>query len=357
MRIVITGASGNIGTALLRRLHEGAEPHEVVGVCRRPPAGGPPYEGVEWVSADLADVDAMAKLAPLMVGADAVVHLAWGFQPSRDVDYLRRLDVGGSAAVLEAARKAGVDHLVHMSSLGAYSPRADDVPVDESWPTGGIGSLAYSIHKVNVERALDAHERAHPSGPLVTRLRPGVVMQRDAGSALLRYAVPALVPAVALRYLPVLPVDRSLSFQCVHADDVADALVRVLERRPGGAFNLVADPPITRDVLAEALGAKPLHLDRRVLRAAVGLGWRTRLQSLDPGWIDLAFAVPLMDAGRAHRELGWQPQVDARDALAEAIGGMADAASAPSAVLRPRSVPQQLGRLLRHGPTGGRRIP
>ena len=357
MRIVITGATGNIGTALLRRLGEGTDSHEVVGVCRRPPTGGAPYDGVEWVSVDLADVDAFGQLVPVMEGADAVVHLAWGFQPSRDVEYLRRLDVGGSAAVLAAARKAGVEHLVHMSSLGAYAPRADDVPVDESWPTDGIGSLAYSIHKVAVERALDAHERAHPSGPLVTRLRPGLVMQRDAGSALLRYSVPALVPAGVLRYVPVLPVDRSLSFQCVHADDVADALVRVLERRPGGAFNLVADPPITRDLLAEAFGARALHLDRRVLRAAVGIGWRTRLQSLDPGWIDLAFAVPLMTAGRAHRELDWQPKVDARDALAEAIGGMADAAWAPSAVLRPRSVPQQLGRLLRHGPTGGRRIP
>jgi nucleoside-diphosphate-sugar epimerase len=44
VRIVITGASGNIGTALLRRLREGAQAHEVVGVCRRPPTGGLPYE-------------------------------------------------------------------------------------------------------------------------------------------------------------------------------------------------------------------------------------------------------------------------------------------------------------------------
>jgi nucleoside-diphosphate-sugar epimerase len=357
VRIVITGASGNIGTALLRRLGAEADQHQVVGVCRRPPSGGFPYDGVEWVSIDLADVDAFGQLLPVLDGADAVVHLAWGFQPSRDVEYLRRLDVGGSAAVLEAARKAGVAHLVHMSSLGAYTPRADDAPVDESWPTEGITTLAYSEHKVAVERALDRHEAAHPDAPLVTRLRPGVVAQRDAGSALLRYALPDLLPAGVLKYVPVLPVDRSLVFQCVHADDVADAVVRVLQRRPGGAFNLVADPPITRDDIAEALGARPVHVDRRVLRAVVALGWRTRVQSLDPGWIDLAFAVPLMDAGRAHRELEWHPRVDARDALADALAGMATAASAPSEALRPRSVPAQLINLLRHGPTGDRRLP
>jgi hypothetical protein len=89
----------------------------------------------------------------------------------------------------------------------------------------------------------------------------------------------------------------------------------------------------------------------------VDLSWRARLQSLDPGWIDLAFAVPLMDAGRARRELDWQPQVDARSALTEALEGMADAAAGASPVLRPRSVAQQLIRLVRSGPTGGRRLP
>jgi nucleoside-diphosphate-sugar epimerase len=357
VRIVVTGASGNIGTALLRRLHEHPDAHELVGICRRPPAGEPPYDGVQWVSLDLADLDAYGQLLPVLEGADAVVHLAWGFQPSRDIDYLQRLDVAGSTAVVEAARASGVDHLVHMSSLGAYSPGSDDVPVDESWPTEGIGSLAYSRHKVAVERLLDRHESSYPDGMRIARLRPGLVMQRAAGSALLRYAVPAVVPAGLLHHVPVLPLDRTLTFQCVHADDVADAVVRVLDRRAVGAFNLAAEPPITRDDVAEALGARAIHTDRRLLRAAVDLSWRARLQSLDPGWIDLAFAVPLMDAGRARRELDWQPQVDARSALTEALEGMADAAAGASPVLRPRSVAQQLIRLVRSGPTGGRRLP
>jgi len=357
VRIVITGASGNIGTALLRRLAQRPAGDQVVGICRRPPAGDPPYDGVEWVSIDLADVDAYGQLLPVLRGADAVVHLAWGFQPSRDVDYLKRLDVGGSTALIEAARAAGVRHFVHMSSLGAYAPRTDDAPVDETWPIEGIDTLAYSQHKVAVERALDQHERAHPDGMRIARLRPGLVMQRQAASALLRYTLPAIVPARLLHHVPVLPLDRSLTFPCVHSDDVADAVVRVLEQEAVGAFNLAAEPPITRDDIALALGARGVHLDRRLLRAAVALSWRTRVQSLDPGWIDLAFAVPLLDAGRARRELGWRPQVDARDALAETVHGMAEAASAPSPALRPRSVAQQLGRLVRQGPTGGRRLP
>ncbi|MDP9394764.1 MAG: NAD-dependent epimerase/dehydratase family protein, partial [Actinomycetota bacterium] len=151
MRIVVTGASGNLGTALLRRLAADDEAHDVVGIVRRPPQAGADYAGVEWHALDLADDDAAARLRGIVEGADAVVHLAWLFQPSRDIDYLRKATVGGSRAVLDAATEAGVGHLVHLSSLGAYSPGPKDRAVDESWPTGGSPTLPYSRHKVEVE--------------------------------------------------------------------------------------------------------------------------------------------------------------------------------------------------------------
>jgi NAD(P)-dependent dehydrogenase (short-subunit alcohol dehydrogenase family) len=211
VRIVITGASGNLGTALLRRLAADADTHQVVGVVRRPLVdAGPPYDAVDWVGVDLAEPDAHAQLAPAMAGADAVVHLAWGFQPSHNIAYLDRVGLAGTNAVVSAADAAGVPHLVHLSSLGAYSPGRDDDPVDESWPTEGIDSLAYSKEKVAAERLLDAYQAEHPDGMTVTRIRPALVVQRDAGSALLRYGLPAYVPAGVVRYLPVLPVDRDL---------------------------------------------------------------------------------------------------------------------------------------------------
>lgn len=357
MRIVVTGASGNIGTALLRAFAAGDAEHDIIGICRRPPDGVPPYDCADWVALDLADPGAAEALAPVLAAADAVVHLAWGFQPSRDTDYLERVGVGGTRAVLQAADTAGVGHLVHMSSLGAYSPGPDDRRVDESWPTNGITTLAYSRHKVAAERLLDAHVGRSTHGMAVARIRPGLVLQRDAGSALLRYGVPAFVPAAAVKLLPFLPLDRRIITQCVHPDDVADAIVRVLDRRATGAFNLAAEPPLTREDMAEALGAAALHVPAAALRTLTSLTWRARLQSLDPGWIDLAFAVPLLDSSRAHDELGWRPRVDARDVLAEAVGGMAEAAGTPSPALRPRSVGQQLARLVRRGPVGSRKLP
>jgi hypothetical protein len=100
-----------------------------------------------------------------------------------------------------------------------------------------------------------------------------------------------------------------------------------------------------------------VHVPRAALRTVADLAWRVQLQPLDPGWIDLAFAAPLLDTGRARRELGWTPAVDARTALADVVTGMADTASATSPALRPRSVVAELTDVVRRGPIGRRLLP
>ena len=354
MRIVITGASGNVGSALLRRL---GPDHQLVGIARRLPEPGFGHDGVRWVSADLSDPSCSQTLHGTFDGADAVVHLAWGFQPSHDLDYLERLGVGGTTRVVDAVRVQGVPHLVHMSSVGAYSPKEDDQPVDESWPTGGVPSSPYSRHKAAAERLLDDFEAAgHPT--VVSRMRPGIVAQRSAGSELLRYGVPGLLPGSVVDLLPVLPLDLGLAIPMVHADDVAEAFAQVLERRAPGAFNLQAEPPVTTARLAEALGARPVHVPARVVRVAMAAAWHLRLQQVDPGWLDLGFAVPLMDTSRAARVLDWSPRKDAVTVLEELLDGMrTTAADDASPVLRHRTVLHQLTDAVRRGPVSSRQQP
>jgi UDP-glucose 4-epimerase len=354
MRIVITGASGNIGSALLRRLSSTGD--ELVGLARRVPDNGPGGDGVRWVAADLTQDGATGALEEAFERADAVVHLAWGFQPSHDLAYLAELGIGGTRRVLAAVAATGVPHLVHMSSIGAYSPKEDDAPVDESWPTGGVPTSRYSVQKAAAERLLDDYERGgHDT--IVSRIRPGIVGQRSAGSALLRYGVPALVPAAVLGAFPILPLDRRLVIPMVHADDVADAIERVLRRRVGGAFNLAAEPPITTARIAEALGARPVHVPAPVVRAVMSAAWHARLQQVDTGWLDMAFALPMLDCSRAARELDWSPSVDAVTVLREVLSGMRDAAADRTPALRPRTVARALKDALTHGPVGQRNRP
>lgn len=356
MRIAITGATGNIGTALLRRLARDGG-HDVVGLARRLPGHPDADQGldVQWRSVDLTREAAVPTLVEAFTDADAVVHLAWGFQPSHDLAYLEELGVGGTRRVLQAVAVTGVPHLVHMSSMGAYSPKTDDEPVDESWPTGGVRSSRYSVHKSAAERLLDAHEAAHDT--LVSRMRPGIVGQRSAGSALLRYGVPGIVPPMLLDHVPVLPLDRRLRIPMVHADDVADAIARELELGLGGAFNLAADPPVTPELMGEVLGARVVHVPSPVLRTAVSLAWHARLQQVDTGWLDMGFSLPLLDSGRARRELDWSPTVDAVSVFREVVEGMRERASGPTPVLRRRTVPGALRDLVTRGPVGQRDRP
>jgi uncharacterized protein YbjT (DUF2867 family) len=76
MRIAITGATGNVGAALVAALAADSAVDELVGVARRPP--GESFPLTRFVQADIADDD----LAVAFAGADAVVHLAWEIQPS-----------------------------------------------------------------------------------------------------------------------------------------------------------------------------------------------------------------------------------------------------------------------------------
>lgn len=196
----------------------------------------------------------------------------------------------------------------------------------------------------------------HPDITLA-RIRPGIIGQRAAGSALLRYALPALLPARVLRHIPALPLDGSLRIPMVHADDVADAFNRVLDTGAGGAFNLAADPPVTAADIAQALEARHVQMPRRIVRAAVAGSWRAHLHQLDPGWIDLAYTVPLLDCDRAERELGWNPTYNGPAVLDEVIEAMANAECGTTPVLRERTVRSSMRSAVREKPVAYRRRP
>lgn len=358
MRIVITGASGNVGTALLRRLAGSDADHDLVGVVRRPPEPVGEYRRVAWHGLDLAKSEATQQLRAVFDGADAVVHLAWGFQPTRNTSYLHQTGVGGTAAVVEAAHAAGVGQLVHMSSVGTYAAGSYGRRVDESWPTTGIPSSPYSRDKSEAEKLLDVYEQKHgTSGVTVARMRPGFIVQRVAASGLMRYALPGYVPMLAVPLLPLLPLDRRLCIPLIHSDDVGDAIVRVVERRAAGAFNLAAEPPLTRDDVAKVLRARAIHVPSALLGPLVDLSWRARLQPIDRGWLDMAFTVPLLDSSRAQQLLDWSPTWSSVDALADVIHGVAQEAHAESPPLRRRSMLEQLQRDLTEGLLTTRRLP
>ncbi|KUL35920.1 NAD-dependent epimerase/dehydratase family protein [Actinoplanes awajinensis] len=321
MRVVIVGATGNAGTALLRRLRN--EPGvEVIGVARRLPEDGSPHAGLEWHSVDIGRDDAQARLTQIFAGVDAVVNLAWQIQPSHDARQLYRTNVLGSRTVFRAALRAGVGTLVQASSVGVYAPGPKWAYVKETWLRTGIPESSYSRHKALVERMLDEIESDHPTLRVV-RLRPGLIFQRDAGTE-----TGPLVPARLLRYgrVPVLPAHPGLRLQAVHADDLADAYLRVLRADVRGAFNIAAGPVLDPAALARAFHGVAVPVPGFALEGAAALSWLLRLQPVDRGWVRLALKAPLMCCDRAAEQLGWRPRTNAVSALHEAVAGLTERA-------------------------------
>jgi UDP-glucose 4-epimerase len=317
MKVVVTGASGNVGTSTVRALGESRNVDEIIGLARREPTWAPPK--TSWVEADILTAD----LRTIFEGADAVIHLAWAIQPSRDAATLERINVEGSRRVFDAVAEAGVSKLVHASSVGAYSRGPKDREVDESWPTEGTPTSFYSRHKVVVERELDRFEADNPETRVV-RLRPALIFKDEAATEIRRLFVGPFLPNFLLRlkFVPALPrVDR-LRFQAVHSEDVGRAYLRAVLADVEGAFNIAAEPPLSPEEMAERIGVRSFPVSARVVRRLADLSWKLRLQPTPPGWLDMALNVPLMSSERAREELGWEPRHSAVDALEELLAGM-----------------------------------
>jgi UDP-glucose 4-epimerase len=330
MRIVVVGASGNVGTSTLTALANDPQVESIVGVARRVPARS--FPKTEWVAADVVS----SPLTEVFAGADAVIHLAWLIQPARDQALLRAVNVDGSARVFQAVRDAGVPALVYASSVGAYSPGPKDRFVAETWPTDGIESSYYSRHKAEVERMLDGFERKNP-GIRVVRLRPGLIFKREAATEIRRLFAGPFLPTPLLRrqLIPVVPRVSDLVFQAVHSLDAGEAYRLAATGDARGAFNIAADPVLDPDELGRLLGARPVPVPGAALRAGADLTWRLRLQPSSPGWVDMALSVPLLDTTRAREELGWTPRRTAGEALLELIDGMREGAGTPTPPLDP----------------------
>jgi nucleoside-diphosphate-sugar epimerase len=328
-KVVVVGATGNVGSSLVEALQADDRVEEIRAVARRPaPATGK----LRTVAVDIASDD----LATVFEGADRVVHLAWAIQPSHDAAALWRTNVLGSWRVFDAAVRAGLDAIVYASSIGVYSPGPKDHQVDESWPTDGIATSFYSRHKVVTERLLDGIERGSTQTRVV-RLRPALTFKHASAAEQRRLFLGPLLPGRLLRpgLVPAVPDVSGLRTQAVHTEDVAAAYHLAVMSDARGAFNIAAEPPVDAAVLATLLDSRTVRVPAAVVRTLADLTWRARLQPTPPGWLDMGLQSPMMSSERARRELGWAPQRSSVHALGELLEGLRTRAGAATPTLSP----------------------
>lgn len=331
MRVVVVGATGNLGTSVLRSLADEPRVESVLGLARRLPNLTVPK--VEWASADVVTDD----LVPHLRGADAVVLLAWIIQPSRDLNRQWMINVEGSMRVARATQEAGVPALLYASSIGAYSPGPKESRVDESYPTGGILTSYYGRHKAEVERRLDRFEREAP-GVRVVRMRPGLVFKKEAAEGIRRLFAGPFFPSLLAhpQLINLVPEIENVRSQVIHSYDVGEAFrLAIVNEEARGAFNIATEPVLDAREIGRILNARPLPVPAQLARAGAGLSWALRLQPVPPGWLDLARNVPIMDTTRARTELGWAPRYSADEALLDLLEGLRTRAGLDTPPLSP----------------------
>jgi hypothetical protein len=162
-RIVVTGASGNVGTSVLRELAADSSVGSVVGIARPPDES---HDKITWKVADVA--------------------------------------------------RTGVPALVHASLVGAYSPGPKDRLLTENWPTHGWPAASYTREKSYRERVLGTYQRDHPDVRVV-RMRPAFLFKRESASEQRRLFAGPLIPgarSASCRWCPTCqtsPTRRSRS--------------------------------------------------------------------------------------------------------------------------------------------------
>jgi UDP-glucose 4-epimerase len=184
----------------------------------------------------------------------------------------------------------------------------------------------------------------HPATTL-TVVRPTLVLQPEASSEIgryflgpLLYGAARLLPGPVAHLLP-LPLPR-VTVGFVHADDVADALERMLDRRAPGPFNLAAEPTMDADAIARTLGNVRVPTPAPLLRAALAAAFAARLVPTEPGWLDLGLGAPALDSTRARKLLDWAPFHRGDEVLTQFVAALGRGEGAPGPLLFPAGGPE-----------------
>lgn len=240
-RVLLTGATGFLGSAIARALHDAG--HEVRAFVR-PSTPRVLLEGlpVSYAAGDLTDA---ASVGRAVRGCDAVIHCAADYRIwVPDPDAMRAVNVEGTRAVMRAALAEDCPRVVHVSSVATLKPRSDGLPAteaDAASPEEAIGP--YKQSKTEAERLVE--DMAARSGLRAVIVNPSTpVGPRD-----IRPTPTGRVILEAARGKMPGYVDTGLNI--VHVDDVARSCVAALTRGEVGERHILGGYDVP---LGELLG-------------------------------------------------------------------------------------------------------
>ncbi|WP_319453140.1 MULTISPECIES: NAD-dependent epimerase/dehydratase family protein [unclassified Mycobacterium] len=295
MRIAVTGASGVFGRGIAARLR--SEGHDIVGLARHRPERWP--ADCDFVQADIRDAEGVRRAVE---GAEVVAHCAWVVNATPDEALTREINVGGAENVLAEMKRTGSRRIVFASSVLAYGPQAaGTLALTEDAPLNPLPAHWYGFHKSQVEAMLAE------SGNEWVAIRPGIVVGRNVDNVVLKLLASPVFPDVEGS------ADRPV--QVVHTDDVHRIFVQAVLGSNTGAVNLAASGQPTFREITAAIGRRIVPVNRRLLKAGLGMAFRRGLVESSPSEFDLLLNFPIMNTDRLVNEWGYRPAFDAHECL------------------------------------------
>ena len=326
LTVAVTGPTGEIGLAFLSALERSDRVAEVRGMARRefdPESRG--LTKTKYVQGDVLDREAIDRLVE---GADVVVHLA--FLIFGDPKQSREINLTGSRNVFEATAASGAKRLVYTSSVAAYGFHASNpLPLHEDLGPAGTEDFYYSAQKAELEATLQ--ETLANTEVEAYVFRPSIVGGPDSPALVTNVpyiGTPSVLPAAIRSLLDKLPqpgpviMDPGTPLQIVHADDVADALVKAVEGQGSpGYYNLAAEGEFTFSDLARELGWRSVPVPEVAVGVTAELVKRLPAMPSQAEWIQTARIPVVMDTTRAREVLGWEPKHNAMATLHATVKG------------------------------------
>jgi uncharacterized protein YbjT (DUF2867 family) len=261
VRVLATGATGLIGSAVVARLL--TEGHEVIGLARSVGIAARQQPIARWRAVDIARMEKPENWDRYLEGVDAVVNCAGALQDGPR-DNIKGVHCDGVAALFAACERLGIKRIVHFSAIG----------VDRDTPS------AFSRTKLAGDQRLMACDLAW------VILRPSVVLGGPV------YGASALFRALAI--LPVLPVMPNTGpLQVVQLDEIVETVVFFLNPRAPGRLAL------------ELAGPERLSFAAIVQEYRRWLGYKRAREFMMPDWL----ARLLYRLGDFAGLLGWRPPV------------------------------------------------
>ena len=313
MTVLVTGASGFLGSTLVGRLRAQGQAVLATGrnamVCAQQGA----------LALDLAEPGAVEMLTDCAqsAGTKAIVHAAALSAPWGRMQDFRRCNVVATKAVLEVARRLAGVRVVHISTPSVCFRYADQLGVREDM------ALPPPVNAYAATKA-EAEALALAAGAVVLRPR-GIYGAGD------RALLPRLARAIAAGPLPLMRGGKAAT-DLTHVDDVVAAICAALQSEAGGVFHISGGVALPiREVVTQVAAhsrmaprwrALPMPL---VMAAARAMEWRGALTGQEPRLtrygVGLFVYTQTLDISRAAQELGWRPVVSFDEGLRRTFSG------------------------------------